>query len=127
MGNVEALARSLNGTLSLDLAEGRIGHMSLIRELGSIGKFIAGKNADERVTPVKSLTGSFTVTNGVAQTDDLKASFEEGTLSAAGSVNLVDQNVNLRAHGRADTGVQPARRRHDDRRLHDHRVAESAG
>ncbi len=96
MGGADALPRSLNGTLSLDVADGRIGHMNLVGELGSIAKFVTARAGAQRDTPVKALTGHFTVTNGLAETDDLQATLEEGTLSAAGSINLVDQRVNLR-------------------------------
>ena len=47
-------------------------------------------------TNVLQMTGDFDVNNGVARTDNLKATLDVGTLAANGSVNLADQTLNLR-------------------------------
>jgi hypothetical protein len=57
MGGADALAKSLNGTLSLDVADGKIGHMNILGELGSIAKFITARAGEQRDTPVKALSG----------------------------------------------------------------------
>jgi uncharacterized protein involved in outer membrane biogenesis len=91
----DALARSLNGTMSFDLADGRIANMNLTQEIGNIAKFVTGQPAGERTTQVAAMNGTFTVTDGVARTDDLTASIEGGNVGMRGTVNLVDQQLNL--------------------------------
>jgi uncharacterized protein involved in outer membrane biogenesis len=92
----DRIARSLNGTMSLDLAEGRIANMNLVQEIANIARFAAGQARAERSTQVAGLSGTFTLTDGVARTDDLTASIEQGTLAATGTVNLADERLDLR-------------------------------
>ena len=92
----EAIARSLNGTFSLNLADGRIGNVNLTQEISRLAQFISNKPVADHFTRVAGLTGSFNVSNGLATTSDLAGSIEGGTLAATGAVNLVDQALNLR-------------------------------
>ena len=41
------------------------------------------------------MTGTFNMHNGVAQTNDLKAALDVGTLAGTGTMNLVNQDLNL--------------------------------
>src|SRR5581483_3957337 len=41
------------------------------------------------------LSGNFDIKNGIAQTNNLKAVIDGGTLAAAGLVNLADQSLNM--------------------------------
>jgi AsmA protein len=93
---VEGIAKSLNGTLSLNLPNGRLAKMDLLQEMANIGRFVTGRANAERATQIAALTGTFLVTNGVARTDDLRASLDGGMLGATGTINLVDQSVNMR-------------------------------
>jgi hypothetical protein len=90
------IARSLNGTVSLNLQNGKIAHIDLLNQLASIGKFAQSGKSSEPFTNVAKLTADFKINNGVAHTDDLKAVIDGGTLAADGAVNLVDQSLNLR-------------------------------
>jgi uncharacterized protein involved in outer membrane biogenesis len=92
----DSIARSLNGTMSLNLADGTIANMDLRSEIASVAKFITGQPRAERSTRIAALRGDFKVTNGLARTENLTASIEGGTLGAAGTVNLVDQSLDLR-------------------------------
>jgi uncharacterized protein involved in outer membrane biogenesis len=94
--DADAVARSLDGTMSIELTDGRIANMNLRHEIGNIARVITGQAPAERTTQVARLTGTFQVTDGVARTDDLTAAIEDGTLSARGSVNLVDESIDLR-------------------------------
>ena len=90
------IARSLNGTFNLDLAKGRIVGIDLLHELGNVGKFLSGTPANSQpVTNLLKLTGTFDVRNGLAQTNNLQAQIEGGSLSATGAVNLVNNALNL--------------------------------
>jgi len=46
-------------------------------------------------TDLVQLSGNFDVKNGVAQTNNLKAVINGGTMAAAGLVNLADQSLNM--------------------------------
>ena len=92
----DGLARSLNGTLSLNLAEGRVANMDIMHEIANIARFITGREPTQRSTRVAALSGTFDVTNGVARTEDLTASIGSGTLRVTGAVGLADQSLNLR-------------------------------
>lgn len=91
----DQIARTLNGKLSLDLRNGRIMGMDILNELSSIGKFVGFSHTPQQFTNVVQLTGDFNVVNGLAQTNNLKAVIDGGTLGANGSVNLADQTLNL--------------------------------
>jgi hypothetical protein len=54
-----------------------------------------GFGPPKNFTDLFQLTGNFDVKNGLAQTNNLKAVIDGGTLAAAGLVNLADQSLNL--------------------------------
>lgn len=89
------IARSLNGTMSLDLAKGHIANLDILNQLAALGQF-AGRSGNQKpFTEITRMAGTFDVKNGVAQTDDLQAVLEEGTLAAIGKINLVDQSLDM--------------------------------
>jgi len=90
------IARSLNGSMAINLTNGRLMNINLLHELASVGKFLgANFDAAQNFTNLAQLTGNFDVKNGVAQTNNLNAVIDGGTLAAAGLVNLADQSLNL--------------------------------
>lgn len=91
------IAQTLNGTLGLNLTNGKLANLDLLHELASVGKFVSGFSgaAPKGFTNLVQLSGNFNVKNGLAQTNDLKAVIEGGTLAAKGLVNLADQSLNL--------------------------------
>lgn len=90
------MARTLNGTFNLDLTKGRIVGIDLLHELGNVGKFLSGTPASSQpVTNLLKLTGTFNVRNGLAETNNLQAQIEGGSLGATGAVNLVNNALNL--------------------------------
>ena len=90
------MARTLNGTVNLDLTKGRIVGIDLLHELGNVGKFLSGTPATSQpVTNLLKLTGTFNVRNGLAETNNLQAQIEGGSLGATGAVNLVNNALNL--------------------------------
>jgi hypothetical protein len=90
------IARSLNGKLNLNLKNGKLTRMDLLYQLASIGKFLGSGQKMRSFTNILGMTGDFDVNNGVARTDNLKATLDVGTMAATGSVNLADQTLNLR-------------------------------
>jgi uncharacterized protein involved in outer membrane biogenesis len=95
-GDGDTLARSLNGTMSVNLTNGRIANVNLMQEVANIARFVTGAPKTERSTQIAALSGNFDIQNGLARTSDMTASIEGGTLGASGTVNLVDQSLNMR-------------------------------
>ncbi|HZR32969.1 MAG TPA: AsmA family protein [Terriglobales bacterium] len=89
------IARTLNGATAIDLSKGRIMGMDLLREVGNIGKFLNGQQQAKPYTDIMKLAGHFNIKNGVAQTNDLQATIDGGSLGAVGAVGLADQSINL--------------------------------
>jgi uncharacterized protein involved in outer membrane biogenesis len=91
-----SIARSLNGTMAINLTNGKLMNLDLLHELSSVGKFMGNSfGAPKGFTDLVQLTGNFDVKNGLAQTNNLKAVLDGGTLAAAGLINLADQSLNL--------------------------------
>jgi uncharacterized protein involved in outer membrane biogenesis len=95
--SASSIARSLNGSMAINLTNGKLMNINLLHELATVGKFVgANFDAAKNFTDLVQLTGNFDVKNGVAQTNNLNAVIDGGTLAAAGLVNLADQSLNLR-------------------------------
>jgi AsmA protein len=94
--SASSIARSLNGTVNLNLTNGKLMNVDLLHELAAVGKFVGSNFASSKgFTNVAQLVGDFDVKNGVAQTNNLKATIDGGTMAAAGLINLADQSLNL--------------------------------
>jgi uncharacterized protein involved in outer membrane biogenesis len=91
-----SIARSLNGSMAINLTNGKLMNLDLLHELASVGKFLGnGFGPPKNFTDLVQLTGNFDVKNGLAQTNNLKAVIDGGTMAAAGLINLADQSLNL--------------------------------
>jgi uncharacterized protein involved in outer membrane biogenesis len=95
-GGASSIARTLNGNVSVHLADGKLANMDLLHQLATIGKFGRTARAVEPFTRLIGLNGDFVITNGVARTNNLETVIEDGSLAADGTVDLVDQKLNLR-------------------------------
>jgi AsmA protein len=94
--SAESIARSLNGSMAINLTNGKLMNLDLLHELSTVGKFVGSNfGPPKNFTNLVQLTGNFDVKNGVAQTNNLQAVIDGGTLAAAGLVNLADQSLNL--------------------------------
>jgi uncharacterized protein involved in outer membrane biogenesis len=89
------IVQTLNGTLGLNLTNGKLTKIDLVNELSKIGKFGGGGTGAKGYTAISQMTGTFNIHNGVAQTNDLKAALDVGNLAATGTMNLLKQNLNL--------------------------------
>ena len=87
------IAQTLNGTMALNLANGKIMKLDLPGELAKIGKF--GGVASKGYTSFSQMSGTFQIRNGVAETNDTKGALDIGTMAATGTVNLVNEGLNL--------------------------------
>ena len=90
------IARTLNGDVTFDVANAHIKSSNLLNELAKIGKFVKVPAPGASGTDVKKLSGTLHLVNGTASTDNLVAVLDSGSLSARGSINLVNQALDLR-------------------------------
>jgi uncharacterized protein involved in outer membrane biogenesis len=87
------VVQTLNGVIALNLTNGKITKLDLLSELSKIGKF--GGGAAKGYTAVSQMSGTFNLHSGVAQTNDLKAALDVGSMAANGIINLVNQDLNM--------------------------------
>jgi AsmA protein len=92
------LARTLNGTVSFSVLNGQLKHMNILDEIGKVGKFLGAAGQSGSDTSLKKLAGTLHMRNGVASTDNLVAALNEGSFSANGNINLVDQGIDMRVN-----------------------------
>ena len=97
-GGGAAIARSMNGTLSLDVPNGRIANMDVMYEIARIAQFVARGATARATTPVTGFRGRFTVADGIARTDDLVASLDGGRIGVSGSIDLATEGLDLRVN-----------------------------
>jgi uncharacterized protein involved in outer membrane biogenesis len=92
------IAQTLNGDVSFKVTNGKIEHVNILNELSKIGKFVGQGGAAAQGQPstnLKELSATMHVINGVAETNNLIAALDQGSLSAKGTINLVTQALNL--------------------------------
>ena len=89
------IARTLNGNLTFDVSNGHVKNLNVLNELSKIGKFVRPAAQGDSGTDLKRLSGTLHIVNGVANTDNLAAILDAGSLSAKGSINFVNQGLDL--------------------------------
>ena len=89
------IMRALNGTTALNVNNLRYTGVGLSHELASIAGFLKSAQPAKGFTAVSPLTGDIVVKNGVAQTSNLQAKLDIGSVAGVGTANLVDQTLNL--------------------------------
>ena len=89
--------RALNGNMDLGFETLKIQGFDASRELARIGGFLKSNDAGKGFTDVLKLTGHIAVKNGVAETSDLQAQLDEGTLAVVGKSDLAEESLNLKA------------------------------
>ncbi len=95
------VTQTLNGPFAFTLTNGKLTKLDLMNELGKIGKFAGGSKG---YTSISSMSGTFDVHNGVANTNDLKAALDVGTMAATGTINLVNEALGLHLTAVLDKG-----------------------
>lgn len=99
------ITRTLNGTMALELTNGKIAKVDILNELARIGKFAGVRKSGTAMTNVAKMNGNFNVVNGVAETNNLQAAIDGGTLAAVGTVNLATQALNMHTMAVLDKNV----------------------
>lgn len=90
-----ALVSALNGKGALDLANGQIKGVNLIALAENPTSVVTGAK-DQNKTDFGSLTGTFTITNGILHNDDLQLKSGPIPVTGAGTVSLPARTVNYR-------------------------------
>jgi len=93
----EDVVKTLTGRITVKMDNGKLTGVDMAQKLGEIGKFTGTTKVADGATHVSQLTGTFDLKNGVANTNDLKAVTDAGTIGASGAASLVDQGLNMRA------------------------------
>src|SRR5581483_5483935 len=101
----DALARSMNGTLGLNLTKGHLAGINIMNEMASIGKFVGYSANPQNLTTIVKLSGDLGIVNGVASTRNLELQMDGGSLAATGSMNLADQTLNMKTTAVIDSAM----------------------
>ncbi len=88
--------RALNGTVKLDVTDGRLAGVQLLNELAGIAKLLGYSKRSESYTKILKLAGTLHLRNGIANTDDLHLDFDGGSLNGSGTLGLTDQQLKMR-------------------------------
>ena len=88
------LMRTLNGDINFNTGNGKFQGIDLLHELSAIGKF-SQSQPSQGFTNIVKLGGLINVKNGVANTNNLEAVIDGGTLGAQGTIDLVTEALNL--------------------------------
>lgn len=114
-GNTEEVKSSLVGQGSIAVSDGAIEGVNLTEMIDQLG---AGEIPDLRQGPgaktaFTELGGSFTIKDGIAETNNLTATSPLLKVTAAGTVNLVESTMNLLANSEIVAGPEGQRGAND--------------
>jgi AsmA protein len=114
-GNTEEIKSSLAGQGNIAVSDGAIEGVNLTEMIGSLG---AGEIPDLRQGPgaktaFTDLGGSFTIKDGIAETNNLTAASPLLKVSAAGTVNLMQSTMDFRANPEIVAGPEGQRGAND--------------
>ena len=109
----EEIKASLQGEGNIAISEGAIEGINLTELIGSIG---AGEMPNLRQGPgaktaFSDLGGSFTITNGIAQTSNLQMVSPLIKVAAAGTVDLTKDSINILANPEIVSGEASGRKK----------------
>jgi AsmA protein len=89
--------RALNGKINLNFDTLKIQGFDASNQIATIGGFLKSAGVDKGFTEVLKLSGLIAVKNGIAETSDLEARLNEGTLAVVGKSDLPNQTLDARA------------------------------
>jgi AsmA protein len=93
----DSIIRAINGDLNLNFNNMRYSGTDISHQLAAIAGFAGSAAKDQGFTNISRMTGDILVRNGIAQTNNLQAALDIGTIGVSGSANLVNQALNLKA------------------------------
>ena len=89
--------RALNGKINLNFDTLKIQGFDASNQIATIGGFLKSAGVDKGFTEVLKLSGLIAIKNGIAETSDLEARLNEGTLAVVGKSDLPNQTLDARA------------------------------
>ncbi len=90
------ILESAVGKGSIHLTEGRLSNYRPLERLSEVaGPILASQGVHVRLDEFQSVAGHYTLDNGVLRTQDLTLTKPEGTVTVAGSLNLLDSGLNF--------------------------------
>lgn len=104
----QELARGLNGTVQVQLNNGRLAGVRVLDELASIARLLGYSQQQQPFTSILKLAGTLQIRDGVATTNDLQMVFDGGSLTAAGTLDLADQSIRMQLTSLLDKSVVPS-------------------
>lgn len=90
------IVASLAGKGSLNLANGKIQGVNLVAFMKNLASTVTGGQGSANETDFGSLTGTYTITNGILHNDDLKLTSPEVPMTGAGTVDLPLRHVDYK-------------------------------
>jgi hypothetical protein len=93
------IIRALNGSVNLNFNNVKYSGANLSQQLGSIAGFLNGSStaqSSQGVTDILKMTGDIIIRNGIAQTNNLQAQLDIGTIGGVGTANLENEALNMR-------------------------------
>jgi AsmA protein len=108
-GNAEAIKSSLQGQATLAVSNGAIEGIDLTQMISQLGEGqIPERQGPGAKTAFSALGGSFTIANGVAETNNLQMTSPLLKVAAAGSVDLPRNTINMLANSEIVAGPEGA-------------------
>lgn len=103
------LPQTLNGAVGFNVTNGQLKNVNILNELSKVGKFLGSAPAQAgSATALKKLSGTLNIVNGVASTNNLTAALDAGSLAANGTMNLVNQGLDLHMTAALASGTSKA-------------------
>src|SRR6266850_7277167 len=93
------IIRALNGSVKLNFNNVKYSGANLSQQLSSIAGFLNANSipqSGQGITNILKMTGDIIIRNGIAQTNNLQAQLDIGTVGAAGTANLENEALNMR-------------------------------
>jgi hypothetical protein len=93
--------------LNFNVTNGQLKNVNILNEISKVGKFLNSAPAQSggSGTTLHKLSGTLNIVNGVANTNNLTAALDAGSLSANGALNLVSQDINMHMTAVLASGV----------------------
>ena len=109
LGSADDISKTLNGIVNFNVTNGQLKNINILKELSTVGKFLNPTSvATGNDTALKKFSGTLNIRNGLASTNNLVAVLNEGSLSANGSLNLVNQGLDLHMNAVLAKGISSA-------------------
>ena len=108
-GLADDISKTLNGIVNFNVTNGQLKNINILKQLSAVGKFLNPTSAAAgNDTALKKFSGTLNIRNGLATTNNLVAVLNEGSLSANGSLNLVNQALDLHMNAVLAKGISSA-------------------